>query len=109
MIDAVMYGMMPSANTDKRRILPPANRSKNPKMPPDWPLAPAYTRAVALLPLIATLPTVSVGCRSLQRKKKWSIAYSQLSPTPSSLATSCGASTRSQIGLAFLVATAWAN
>ena len=32
MIDAVIYGMIPSANTDRRRILPPANRSKKPKI-----------------------------------------------------------------------------
>ena len=34
MIDAVMYGMMPSAKTVRRRMLPPANRSKKPKIEP---------------------------------------------------------------------------
>ena len=34
MIDAVMYGMMPRANTVRRRMLPPANRSKKPKIDP---------------------------------------------------------------------------
>ena len=32
MIDAVMYGMMPRAKTVRRRMLPPANRSKKPKI-----------------------------------------------------------------------------
>src|SRR5262245_24648826 len=34
MMDAVMYGMMPRANTVRRRILPPANISKKPKIEP---------------------------------------------------------------------------
>src|SRR5579884_1858029 len=34
MIDAVMYGMMPSAKIVSRRMLPPANRSKKPKIEP---------------------------------------------------------------------------
>ena len=35
MIDAEMYGMMPSANTDRRRSAPPEKRSRNPNTPPD--------------------------------------------------------------------------
>ena len=34
MIDAVMYGMMPRAKIVRRRILPPANKSKKPKIDP---------------------------------------------------------------------------
>ena len=33
MIDAVMYGVMPSANTDSRRSAPPENTSRNPRRP----------------------------------------------------------------------------
>ena len=33
MIDAVMYGMMPSAKTATRRSAPPENRSRNPATP----------------------------------------------------------------------------
>ena len=37
MIDAEMYGMMPSANTERRRRLPPENRSTIPsKVPCTW-------------------------------------------------------------------------
>ena len=45
MIDAVMYGMMPSAKTVSRRMLPPANRSKKPKIDPGL-------RAEELLPAL---------------------------------------------------------
>ena len=34
MIDAEMYGMIPSAKIVRRRRLPPENRSRNPRMPP---------------------------------------------------------------------------
>ena len=33
MIDAVMYGMMPSANTATRASAPPENRSRKPTTP----------------------------------------------------------------------------
>ncbi|MNL72379.1 hypothetical protein D3C87_1976790 [compost metagenome] len=35
MIDAEMYGMMPSAKTVKRDSAPPENRLNIPRMPPD--------------------------------------------------------------------------
>ena len=38
MIDAVMYGMIPKAKTVSRRMLPPANRSKKPKIDPELEL-----------------------------------------------------------------------
>ena len=34
MIDAVMYGVMPSAKTDSRRSAPPENTSRKPSRPP---------------------------------------------------------------------------
>ena len=41
MIDAVMYGMMPSAKTVSRRRLPPLNRSTSPSEEPAWLLKKA--------------------------------------------------------------------
>ena len=38
MIDAEMYGMMPSANTVKRDSAPPENMLNRLRMPPAWPL-----------------------------------------------------------------------
>ena len=38
MIDAEMYGMMPSANTVKRDSAPPENMLNRLRMPPCWPL-----------------------------------------------------------------------
>ena len=34
MIEAVMYGMIPSANTPSRASPPPENTDRRPKMPP---------------------------------------------------------------------------
>ena len=34
MIDAEMYGMIPSANTEKRDSAPPENMLNRPRMPP---------------------------------------------------------------------------
>ena len=34
MIDAVMYGVMPSAKTESRRSAPPEKMSRNPRRPP---------------------------------------------------------------------------
>ena len=34
MIDAVMYGVMPRAKTERRRRAPPENMSRNPRSPP---------------------------------------------------------------------------
>ena len=48
MIDAVMYGMMPSAKTDRRRILPPANRSKKPKIEPVWRVRKSCQRMTSM-------------------------------------------------------------
>ncbi len=36
MIDAEMYGMIPSANTEKRDSAPPENMLNSPRMPPCW-------------------------------------------------------------------------
>ncbi len=38
MIDALMYGMMPSAKTVKRDSAPPLNMLNRFRMPPLWPL-----------------------------------------------------------------------
>jgi hypothetical protein len=38
MIEAEMYGMMPSANTVKRDSAPPENMLNRLRMPPCWPL-----------------------------------------------------------------------
>ncbi len=37
MIDAEMYGMIPSANTVKRDSAPPENMLNRLRMPPCWP------------------------------------------------------------------------
>src|SRR5580698_7793647 len=56
MIDAVIYGMIPSANTDKRRILPPANRSKKPNIPPDWRVRKSCQRMTSMPGVGTKLP-----------------------------------------------------
>ena len=38
MIDAVMYGAMPIANTESRRSAPPEKTSRKPRMPPELAL-----------------------------------------------------------------------
>ena len=37
MIDAEMYGMMPSANSEKRSSAPPENMLNRPMIEPSWP------------------------------------------------------------------------
>jgi hypothetical protein len=37
MMEAEMYGMMPSAKIAMRSTAPPANMLNMPMMPPDWP------------------------------------------------------------------------
>src|ERR1035441_10066676 len=55
MIDAVMYGMIPNAKTVSRRMLPPANRSKNPKIDPELELKNSSQR-VMLMPGVGMWP-----------------------------------------------------
>ena len=43
MIDAEMYGMMPSANTVKRDSAPPENMLNRLRMPPCWPSNSAFS------------------------------------------------------------------
>ena len=38
MIDAVTYGMIPSANSEKRESAPPENRLSRPRIEPPLPL-----------------------------------------------------------------------
>ena len=55
MIDAVMYGMIPNAKTDSRLMLPPANRSKKPKIDPELELKNSSHR-VMLMPGVGMWP-----------------------------------------------------
>ncbi len=51
MIDAVMYGMMPRANTPARKKAPPTNRLNSPNRPPWLPDASVIVwRACASMP-----------------------------------------------------------
>src|SRR5664279_873081 len=55
MIDAVMYGMIPKAKTVRRRMLPPANRSKKPKIDPEFELKNSSQRC-KLIPGVGMWP-----------------------------------------------------
>jgi hypothetical protein len=46
MIDAEMYGMIPSAKTERRRSAPPEKMSRNPSAPPAVP----WKEGLAALP-----------------------------------------------------------
>src|ERR1035438_10628811 len=55
MIDAVMYGMMPRAKIVRRLMLPPAKRSKKPKIDPAFELKNSSHRVI-LIPGVGMCP-----------------------------------------------------